>query len=414
MIMETIKIVMTSTYYPPHHFGGDAMHVYYLANELAKVGHEVDVIYNLGLYELRGSKKIGENQYLNHEGIKLHPLKVPFERFSMANLYAFGSDRYLSKQVLSIINSLKPDVLHHHNMGGLGISALNISTPCTLYTAHDYWLICPMSSLMYAGKAVCCGNSNCFYCAIKSKRPVQLWRYYTSLKKKINNIDIIITPSDYIKSILSKNFMSTRFETMYNFVPQPLEISKSLYDFPYFLFVGVLSSVKGIENLVNAFLLICNQIDAHLLIVGDGPLRTKLQQQITSSGKQDRIKLLGKVDYETLISLYKNTLATVIPSIWPENCPLVAIESLSCGTPIIAANTGGLQEIVNTSKSGILFENDDINGLSKYLIQLYENSNVRSTLKNNATKAYNDYYSPKVYINKYINIIKSVEFGELK
>ena len=404
--METLKIMMVSTCYPPHHSGGDAMHVYYLANELAKIGHEVDVIYNLGLYELRSNKKIrkNNNQYSNHEGIRLHALKVPFERVSRVSLYTFGSYYPLTKQVLSIINSAKPDVVHHHNMGGLGISTLDASAPCVLYTAHDYWLICPMSSLMYAGKTFCSGDLNCFSCAIKSKRPVQLWRYYKSLKKKLVNIDRIITPSDYVRARLSKYNMPIGMETIYNFVPQPPVVSKSVYDFPYFLFVGVLSSVKGIENLISAYLQICDRIEAHLLIVGDGPLKTKLREQITNSGKQDRIKLLGKVEYETLISLYKNALAIVIPSIWPENCPLVALESLSCGTPIIAANTGGLPEIVNASKAGMLFEKDNVDDLSSRLFEFWS-ENMKKYLQQNANSAYKNLFSPKSYLEKYQGVI---------
>jgi glycosyltransferase involved in cell wall biosynthesis len=405
VIMETLKITMVSTCYPPHHSGGDAMHVYYLANALAKIGHEVDVICNLGLYELRSNKKkIREDQYSNHEGIRLHALKVPFERVSRVSLYAFGSYYPLTKQVLSIINSAKPDVVHHHNMGGLGISILDGGAPCVLYTAHDYWLICPMSSLMYAGKTFCSGNLNCFSCAIKSKRPVQLWRYYKSLKKKLVNIDRIITPSDYVRATLSKYNIPIGMETIYNFVPQPPEITEQVYDSPYFLFVGVLNPVKGIENLISAYIQICDQIEAHLLIVGDGPLKTKLREQITNSGKQDRIKLLGKVEYETLISLYKNTLATVIPSIWPENCPLVALESLSCGTPIIAANTGGLPEIVNISKAGILFEKDNVDDLSSRLLEFWSD-NMKKYLQQNANSAYKNLFSPKSYLEKYQDLI---------
>jgi glycosyltransferase involved in cell wall biosynthesis len=408
--METLKIVMVSTGYPPYHSGGDAMHVYYLANELAKIGHEVDVIYNLSLYELRSTKKIrkNNNQYPNHEGIRLHALKVPFERVLWASLYTFGSYYPLFKQILSIKDSIKPDVIHYHNIDGMGISSLNLDAPCVLYSAHDYWLVCPLNGLTKADKTFCNGNSNCFICAIKSKRPPELWRYYRPLMKKVSNIDAIITPSNYIRIILSKYDIPTQMKTIYNFAPQPPDISEQVYDSPYFLFVGVLSTIKGIENLISAYIQICDQIDAHLLIVGDGPLKTKLRERITNSGKQDRIKLMGKFDYDALSSFYKNALATVIPSIVLENCPLVALESLSCGTPIIAANTGGLPEIVNTSKAGILFEKDNINILSKFLVQLYEDDILRDELKKNAEKAYNISYSPKAYIKNYLKLIRTL------
>lgn len=402
--METLKIVLTSMNYPPHHFGGDAMHVYYLANELAKAGHEVDVIYNRGLYELRSNKKIKKISYPNYESVRLHALTVPFERVSRVSLYALGSYYFLNKQISTIMKSVKPDVLHHHSIVGLGVPILNLYAPCVLHTAHDYGLICPMSSLMYAGKTFCNGNSNCFICTLKSKRPVQIWRYYRPLKKKIGNMDMIITPSNFMKDTLLNYNIPIQMETIYNFVPQPPEITEQVYDSPYFLFVGVLSPVKGIENLISAYLQICDQIEAHLLIVGDGPLKTKLREQITNSGKQDRIKLLGKVEYETLISLYKNALAIAIPSIWPENCPLVALESLSCETPIIAANTGGLPEIVNISKAGMLFEKDNVDDLSSCLLEFWS-ENMKKYLQQNANSAYKNLFSPKSYLENYQNLI---------
>lgn len=139
-----------------------------------------------------------------------------------------------------------------------------------------------------------------------------------------------------------------------------------------------------------------------MLIVGDGPIKTKLQEQITNSGKQDRIKLLGKANYDTLISLYKNALAIVIPSIWPENCPLVAFESLSCGTPIIAANTGGLPEIVNMSKAGILFEKDDIKALSSCLLESWRGEIKK--IFNEMPSVHIKVYSRQKVILKNINI----------
>ena len=55
--METAKILMVSTFYPPYHLGGDAIHVKYLADELSKAGHEVHVIHSLDAYNLKKNEK---------------------------------------------------------------------------------------------------------------------------------------------------------------------------------------------------------------------------------------------------------------------------------------------------------------------------------------------------------------------
>ena len=64
--MESLRFVMTTSFYPPYHLGGDAVHVYYLANELAKIGHEVHVIHSIDAYNLKRSTS-PSNDFDNHE-----------------------------------------------------------------------------------------------------------------------------------------------------------------------------------------------------------------------------------------------------------------------------------------------------------------------------------------------------------
>lgn len=404
--METLNFLMSSTFYPPHNFGGDATHVYYLANALAELGHEVDVVYNRGLYDLRCNGGCSTDIYPNHDGVHLHALSSPVDRLSRFSLYAFGSYYPSTKEIPNIVSSVKPDVIHHHNVGGLGLSALKVSAPCVLYTAHDYWLICPLSNLMRPDNSFCTNRSNCFKCVMWSKRPLQIWRYYRSLEKNMCHVNSIIAPSNFMKDVLSQHSdFQVPIMSILNFVPQPPKPSESVCDHRYFLFVGILSPFKGVENLINAYISICMRLDASLIIVGDGPLRTKLQEIIMHKGLQNRIKLLGKIEYETLITLYRHAIATIVPSIWPENCPLVAIESFSCGTPVIAASSGGLTEILDISKAGLLFERNCIDQLSNLMVQLSEDDIIRNNLKQNAKNAYRKHFSPEVYVKKYLALV---------
>lgn len=55
---------------------------------------------------------------------------------------------------------------------------------------------------------------------------MEVWRYYRPLMKKVSNIDVIITPSNYIRSTLSKYDIPAQMKTIYNFAPQPPDISE--------------------------------------------------------------------------------------------------------------------------------------------------------------------------------------------
>ena len=113
----------------------------------------------------------------------------------------------------------------------------------------------------------------------------------------------------------------------------------------------------------------------------------------------DKISFLGFVDNQTKYSLYSDALAVIIPSIWPENAPLVALEALSVGTPVISSNHGGLPEIIEKVDKKLIFE--DTSGLKDLLLTFSRSKFSPSTVK----KAYEQNFSPKAYVDKYLELI---------
>ena len=73
--MDTLKFLLTSTFYPPYHLGGDAVHVSYLAEELVKRGHEVHVLHSLDAYIIkRGHTDLGRES----NNVHAHVIRTPF------------------------------------------------------------------------------------------------------------------------------------------------------------------------------------------------------------------------------------------------------------------------------------------------------------------------------------------------
>lgn len=361
--METLKFVMTTTFYPPYHIGGDAIHVYYLSNELAKLGHEIHIIHNIDSYSWQRKDNPAKNyskNYSNHDNVIVHSIKSPIGKVSPLISYIFGPPFPVTRRINEIVHNVNADVLHHHNIAGFGPFILKAKAPNVLYTAHDYWLVCPMNTLLRYDKTRCIPKSNCFSCSIRSNRPPQIWRRNDILKKYMKKVDSIITPSNFVRNKLQESGIQGNFITIPNFVPDPLETGIPLYNFPYFLFVGVIEEHKGILDLVNMFLNAKDEIQAKLLIVGVGSLERSIKNIIVKNGCSDKILMVGKIDNKkTLANIYANSLATIIPSICHENCPLAALESLSYGTPIIVTDNGGLPELVSISDTVIVVKNVD-------------------------------------------------------
>lgn len=390
--METLKFLFTTSFYPPFHLGGDAVHVKYLAEELAKQGHEIHVLHSLDAFRL---KKGAFHEEVEHDGVQTHPLRTPFCTSSYA-AYFFGNSSFVTRRFKSLVDKVKPDIVHHHNISLLGYNILKKQREyVNIYTSHDSWLVCQQNTLLKNGKEPC-QSYTCFSCSVRCKRPPQIWRYRRAFDEAIKELDLLIAPSSFVGDrIREKTCLKT--VTIPNFVPKPPhEIGQSNFS-NYFLYAGVLEKHKGILDLVNVFKDL--ETDSKLLIAGNGGLRTKIEEFTKTNNLTGKIVLLGWVDHRFMCRLLKNAIALLVPSVCPENSPMIVLEALSVGTPVIASKKGGLPEILNKVDTSLLFNNlsEFKNLLSGFSRDAYSSSKIRTV--------YERYFSPEAYIGKYIEAI---------
>jgi glycosyltransferase involved in cell wall biosynthesis len=395
--MKTLRFLFTSTFYPPYHIGGDAMHVKYLAEELARRGHEVHVLHSLDAYKVK-RKNLPEKAETN--GVHIHTIETRFN-FSPYITYVFGNFSPILRKFESLLKEVKPDVVHHHNISLLGYSLLKKRDDyLNLYTAHDYWLICQQNNLLKNGSEIC-DNGSCFLCSLRCKKPPQLWRYGKEFRKSVENIDILIAPSNYIKNKISKKF-DVKAVTIPNFAPEPPNTVEPSGFSNFFLYAGVLEKHKGVMDLIDVYKEISSEIDAKLLIVGTGSLRDEIRGYIKRNELETKIILLSWVERRLLYRLLNDANALIMPSICPENCPLTAIEALSLGTPVIASNKGGIPEIVRKINKDLVY--NSVEELKQILLNFNKSRYPFHVVKT----IYEKYYSPKAYLEKYFNIIKCI------
>ncbi len=398
--METKSILMISSFYPPYHVGGACIHVYHLANALAELGHEVHIVYSMDCYYLKKGNMIPKGIYPNNENVILHPIKSPSSVIAPIAAHTFGDYFPLSNKILQTINNINADIIHHHNISGFGPFILKAKADKVIYTAHDYWLVCPIWSRLKNNKP-CNIPQNCALCSILSMKPPQIWRYITNKRIQIDNIDTIIAPSKFMRRELIRLGISTEIEVIPNFVNVDKSEQNRYFKYPYLLFVGRLDIDKGIINLIESFLEISKKADLHLVIVGDGNLKEKVNAQ--SEKSQGKIHYLGYVKPNILSNLYQYAMAVVIPSIFNENCPLVALEAITFGTPIIGSNHSGFPEIIDATKGGILIDTDNAEVLQKNILEIL-NKDLLKKIKNDIKLT--DHYSKENYIKNYLSLIE--------
>ncbi|MGE5555456.1 MAG: glycosyltransferase [Methanocella sp.] len=397
--METLRFLFTSSFYPPYHIGGDAVHVKYLAEELAKLGHEVHVLHSIDAYRVKRKNPINENK---PSSIHTHPIKTRFNNTAYG-AYFFGHSSTVTSKFKELTNTLKPDIVHHHNISLLGYELLfKEKNYFNLFTAHDFWLICQQNNLLKKSGKIC-EKKACFSCCIAYRRPPQVWRQSAKIKKALSKIDLLISPSQFTHSVLTKNVGFNKAIVIPNFAPKPPEIIESSGFSSFFTYVGALEKHKGILELVKFFGE--KSLDLNLVIAGDGRLANEIRRYLRRNSLEKRIVLLGWVDHDSLYSLLTDANALFMPSICAENAPLAMLEALSVGTPVIASNVGGLPEILQHVDQGLIYK--DAASLERLLYDFSKDKYSQTKLKT----VFNRNFSPQAYLNEYLKILKDLTMG---
>jgi len=382
--METLRFVMTSTFYPPFHIGGDAVHVQYLAEELAERGHEVHVMFSRDAYRVK-RKDMPEPEASGK--VHLHGLDSPYGKLTPMRAYAFGRSGFIAKNYERIIGEVKPDIVHHHNISLLGHGLLKkIGTYRQIYTAHDHWLICQSSNMRRKGKT--CSDRRCTSCALASGKPPQLWRK----KLDTGGIDCMICPSRYMAEKLAGLKIPTA--VLPNFSREPPKDIQDVQEEDFFLFMGVLEEHKGIRVMLDAFA----NSNSRLIILGRGPMSGYVETEIREKKMSPRVRYLGWKAGEKWGYL-KKANALIVPSTGPENFPFVALEAMSVGTTVICSDTGGTSEAVSLLSKDFVIPLDRLeNSLAVLTKPRISRDEVRKIFTTN--------FSAESYMKKYLEIVK--------
>ena len=183
--------------------------------------------------------------------------------------------------------------------------------------------------------------------------------------------------------------------------PDRVKKIKSEYASPLVLFVGRLVYYKGIQYLIDAI----NQVpDVSLVIIGSGPLKKELLNQIQNLNLEKRIHILPEVDEETLHSFYEACDIFVLPSVEKsETYGIVQIEAMACGKPVICTELNtGTTFINQNGVTGLVVSPRNPVELSEAIRKLLADSSLRSKLGENARRrALNEFTAEKMVERTY-------------
>ena len=275
-----------------------------------------------------------------------------------------------------LLKDFCPDVVHFNNihsyLSPVIVKMAKDFGAKTVWTLHDYKLVCPSYSCLSQGK-VCeeCIGGNVHgvvdkRCMKGSRVASQLayWeaRYWDRRKLEAYT-DAFVCPSDFMARKMEQGgFDPKKLNVVCNFVdPEKVKDYSVVKERkPYYIYVGRLSEEKG----VNTLLEVAVQLPYTLKIAGGGPLVEELKSKY--AGCKNIELFLGHLNAGQVRQYLSEARFSVIPSEWYENNPLSVIESLCFGTPVVGARIGGIPELVSPS-TGFLFRSGDSDSLKKTL-----------------------------------------------
>jgi glycosyltransferase involved in cell wall biosynthesis len=175
----------------------------------------------------------------------------------------------------------------------------------------------------------------------------------------------------------------------------------------HFIFVGRFQSQKNVFYLLEQFEKIDkrSKIKLHLHLVGDGPQKQELHAFSKTLGIDSNITWHGWLSKKTLLKYYQQSHCLVLPSLY-EGLSNVVLEAMACGLPIIASNVAGNDALVQYDENGYLFELNDNDSLSNYMIKIAENKAKAYSLGHKGREITELNYSWDSVVKEYIQLFK--------
>lgn len=235
-------------------------------------------------------------------------------------------------------------------------------------------------------------------------------KYRFFIKMTWKKVDKIVAITKEIQNDLIHNgvnkenivFIPNSVDTDYY---SPL-ISKT-WEYPLkILFVGRLSEQKGVDILLDAMNEVIEKgFDSILAVVGDGPLRSELEVKVNNLRITQYVTFAG--DRNDVIRYYHDSHILIIPSNW-EGLPLVLLEGMGCGIPIVASDIGGIREVIQHGINGLLFPMGDAKELASKIIYLMKNPKAATEMGWKAREKALSHFSLIKNMQSYFHLYESL------
>lgn len=390
---NAVKILMLSWEYPPRSVGGLARHVEDLSTAIADTNNEIHVI-TVGYEEAP--------QYEIVSGVHIHrfePYPVNAHDFLTWILQLNIKMQEVAAKLFSTHGPF--DIVHAHDW---------LTAFAGAAVKHAYQI--PLIATIHATEA---GRNNGLHNqhqryigSVEWWLVYEAWRIIVCSKHMRKEIEgLFNAPRDKI-AVLPNGVNAVKFEDLK--IDTGFKNRFALDHEKIVLFVGRLVQEKGVQVLIDSIPDIIRACpDAKIVVAGKGPMEGELRYRAQGTGFGEKIMFAGYVDDDTRNKLYAISSVAVFPSLY-EPFGIVALEAMAADTPVVAADTGGLSEIITHGENGLKAYPGNANSLANNIVRLLTDDVYAAQIKTRAKELVEEVYDWRVIAGNttalYDNILK--------
>jgi len=374
-----LRILILSWEFPPRIVGGLGKHVHRLSLALAEAGHTVHVV-------TRDHPDAQPEEML--DGVHVlrvgeYPPVVPFDELIP---WVMQFNVGVLERATKLLLEEEVDLVHAHDwlVGYAAAGVKNLfdvplvsTIHATEYGRHQGFLPGPMNKLIHQIE---------WWLTYESRRTITCSRYMHEQVREIFEL-----PPSKLDVIPNGVDLSTVHppEGVAEFRDEQLGLAP---DEKLVFFAGRLEYEKGVQTVLDALPLVGERVPVRFIVAGVGTHEAELRDHTQRDGLEDQVEFLGFISDEELRMYYAAADLAVVPSLY-EPFGMVALETMAAGTPCIAADTGGLRELVVHDATGLRFSPGDPSSLASAILRLLTDSRLDRRLTLDARRWLNEGFS---------------------
>jgi glycosyltransferase involved in cell wall biosynthesis len=409
-----LRILFISNGYPPDRWAGTENHTAALATAFNRRGAKVRVL-------CAGEWSRGDAHFNSYEdsvwnGVEVRRIHLNWTKALKPFGYLYNNP-VVAATLSGLLDELRPDLVHVMSCETLSASVLRVTkdagVPLVL-SLTDFWFLCPQINLLRSDGENCDGNTTAAECIKCLGRSAKIYRWprlllpepvvmkvltfvsrypvltrmrglrgivgnmelrKSFLREALQLPDVRLTASPFVRAVHQANGVDA--EILVRAYGHDLSwMASGVSKAPSFKirlgYVGQIQPSKGVHLILGALRNLPTDVRSRFsaLIYGDPDKMPEYgaRLRLLAEGLED-VRFMGTYRFSESAKVYSSFDVLVVPSLWYD-FPLVVHEALATRTPVVATNLGGMAEVVEQERNGLLFEKGDVEGLSRLLLRL--------------------------------------------